>query len=492
VTPTGPMTRLVQRAAPAGQEPGARRPGGAGRSTPPCSQHAGNPHRTTGPGRALSIFVVIAVLAVVAVAAGTVVVSQQIAERGAVEEAERTAVRVAQHVVAPVLGEALAGVPDRWQELDRQVAQRLSEGAIDSVTVWTAPGEIVFSSEQTTDRLVAAPMRELRAAWAGTVVAQLDETPEGPSSRPAAAGEGPQLEVYVPLTIAGQQLAAEILVSHEGIERQAAVLKGEMIPLTVGSLLLLQVVQVPIAVWLVRRVRRHEVERTDLLARIYTASERERRSIASDVHDGPVQELAGVSYALSALRAGVPADRQGTVDRLVSSVREAVGSLRRLIVDLYPPDLSGPGLAPAVDDLADRLRAQGVEVTLTAEPLPDLAPDVAAAVYRSAKEALVNAEKHASATRVWVDLALVDRDGTPAVRLVVDDDGVGLGPADTSTSGHLGLRMVRDRATDLGGTARVGERPGGGASIEVVVPARSAPACLCPRTPDPKAWASGG
>jgi signal transduction histidine kinase len=433
--------------------------------------------------------VVIAVLAVGAVSAATVVVSEQIAERTAVEEAERTAVRVARHVVAPVLREALAGVPDRWPELERQVAQRLSDGSIDSVTVWTPPGDIMFSSEQAVDGLVAAPMHELRAAWAGTVVAQLDETPQGPTSGPTTAAEGPHLEVYVPLTIGGRQLAVEILVSHEGIERQATVLKGEMIPLTVGSLLLLQIVQVPIAVWLVRRVRRHEVERTDLLTRIYTASERERRSIAADVHDGPVQELAGVSYALSALRASVPADRQGTVDRLVSCVREAVGSLRRLIVDLYPPDLSGPGLSPAVDDLASRLRAQGVDVTLTAEPLPDLAPEVAAAVYRSAKEALANTEKHASATRVWIDLALVDRDGAPAVRLVVDDDGVGLGPADTSTSGHLGLRMLSERAADLGGNAGVRERPGGGASVEVVIPARSTPACLCPRTPDPKAWA---
>jgi signal transduction histidine kinase len=428
------------------------------------------------------MFVVIALLAVGAVSAGTVVVSEHIAERNAVDEAKRTAIRVARHVVAPVLTEALAGVPDRWEHLDRQVDQRLSDGSIESVTVWSPPGEVVFSSEQTVDGLATDPVRELHQAWEGTVVAQFAETPGGPSAVPAAAGTGPELEVYVPLTIAAQPLAVEIRVSHEGIERQAAVLEGEMIPLTVGSLLLLQVVQVPIAVWLVRRVRRHEVERTDLLARVHTASERERRAIASDVHDGPVQELAGVSYALSALRASVPADRQGTVDRLVSSVREAVGSLRRLIVDLYPPDLSGPGLAPAVDDLADRLRAQGVAVTLTAEPLPDLAPEVVAAVYRSAKEALVNAEKHACAASVWIDLALVDREGTPAVRLEISDDGVGLGAADAGSgvSGHLGLRMLRERAADLGGRALVGERPGGGVSIEVVVPARSTPACLCP------------
>ena len=477
MSPPAGTTRPAERAAPPEPAPAAQRPRppvGLPRSR---SRRGGKPRGTTGPVRALSIFVVIALLALGAVSAGTVVLSEQIAERSALEEAERTAVRVARHVVAPVLTEALAGVPDRWQELERQVAQRLSDGSIDSVTVWAPPGEILFASETTLDGLVVEPIPELRAAWAGTVVAQLEETPQDPASG-MPTGSGPQLEVYVPLQIGAWHLAAEVRVNQDGVERHAAVLEGEMIPLTVGSLLLLQIVQVPIAVWLVRRVRRHEVERTELLARINTASERERRAIAADVHDGPVQDLAGVSYALSALRASVPADRHGTVDRLVSTVREAVGSLRRLIVDLYPPDLSGPGLAPAIDDLADRLRARGVEVTLSAEPLPDLAPEVAAAVYRSAKEALVNAEKHASAAAVEIELALVERDGAAAVRLEVRDDGVGLGAnrVPNGAACHLGLLMLRERAEELCGTASVRDRRGGGASIEVVVPVHSTPA----------------
>jgi signal transduction histidine kinase len=475
------MDRLARRATSATSRPSAL-PGG---TLPPSSPGGGQQQRATGPGRALSVFVVIAVLTLGAVSAGTVVVSEQIAERSAIDDAERTAVRVARHVVAPALSEALAGSFEEWQELDRRVAQRLTDGSIESVTVWSPPGDILFSSGPTLDGPAPDPVPELRRAWDGTVVAQLDRRPADPDSGETAAEEDPQLEVYVPLEVGARRMAAEIRIPHEGIERQAAVLKGEMIPLTVGSLLLLQVVQVPIAVWLVRRVRRQEAERTELLARIYTASERERRAIAADVHDGPVQELAGVSYALSALRASVPADRQPMMDRLVFSVRDAVGSLRRLIVDLYPPDLSGPGLAPALDDLADRLRAQGVDVILSAEPMPDLAPEVAAAVYRSAKEALVNAEKHALPTRVWIDLALVDRGGAVAVRLEVSDDGVGLGAglgagrAEGDDGEHFGLRMLRDRAEDLSGTANVRDRPGGGASVEVVVPATSTPACLC-------------
>jgi signal transduction histidine kinase len=415
---------------------------------------------------------VVALLTLGAVSAGTVLVSREIAEQGAVEEAERTAVLFARHLIEPVLTEALSGVPGRWDELDRRVADRLSDGSIESVAIWIPPGEILFASEKALRGLVVEPMPEVRTAWAGAVVAHVDETAEDFGGL-RAAGEGPQLEVYVPVEIGEQRLTVEVRFGYDSIARQAEVLRNEIVPLAVGSLLLMQLVQMPIAVWLVRRVRRHEVERADLLARSYTASERERRALAGDVHDGPVQELAGVSYALSALRSGVAPDRRVTVDRLASCVREAVSSLRRLMVDLYPPDLSGSGLTLAVDDLADRLRAQGVTVFLSTEPLPSLAPEVAAVVYRSAKEALVNAEKHASPTRVWVDLASVAVGRTSAIRLQVSDDGVGLAgrSAARDDEGHFGLRLLRDRAEELGGTAAISERPGGGTSVQVVVPA---------------------
>jgi two-component system, NarL family, sensor kinase len=464
-------TSLVERAELPGGRPGAALP-----ERPSVAGPRSTAARAAGPRRALAFFLVVAVLALAAVAAGSVLVSREVAERSALDEAERTAVRLGQHLITPALAEALAGVPGRWDELDRRVADRLGDGSIESVAVWIPPGEILFSSEEELEGLVSEPSDGVRDAWAGKVVASVDESLA--RGRSAGADGDPRVEVHVPLAIGEAQLALEVRFSQDVILRQTELLTGEIIPLTVGSLLLLQVVQIPIATWLVRRLRRHEVERADLLALTHTASERERRSIAADVHDGPVQDLAGVSYALSALRSSVPVDRQPTVDRLVSSVREAVGSLRRLIVDLYPPDLSGPGLAPAVDDLAERLRTEGVDVQLTAEPLPDLAPEVAAAVYRSAKEALVNVGKHACATHVRIELAPVGRGGSRAVRLVVTDDGVGLAgrDGDGHRDGHLGLRMLRERAEDLGGTARVRGRPGGGTSVEVVVPLVPAPA----------------
>ncbi len=105
--------------------------------------------------------------------------------------------------------------------------------------------------------------------------------------------------------------------------------------------------------------------------------------------------------------------------------------------------------------------------------MPDLSRDNAAVIYRTAKEALANAGRHAQATRIWVHLGPADDCARPAVRLDVSDDGVGF-PAtgtDRRDEGHLGLRLAADRVRDIGGVLELRDRPGGGATVTAVVPA---------------------
>ncbi|HEX2075401.1 MAG TPA: ATP-binding protein [Geodermatophilus sp.] len=425
--------------------------------------------RSSGLPRELTIFLAVALLVLVAVATGTVLISERIARENALTEAARTAQRLTDLLVEPVLRDALAGIPGRWEELDRDVTNRLSDGSITSLVVWTARGEVLYATK---DELVGQqfpPTRQLLAATSGEVVAEVDEMPETSYQGEA---DTPMLEVYVPLTIRGETLAVETYFSYDSIYRQAALLRGQIIPMAVGALVLLQLVQIPIATSLARRVRRQEAERTELVERTLVASERERRAIAADIHDGPVQDLAGVSYALSALRASVPPERQATVDRLVGAIRNAVQSLRRLMVDIYPPELSGAGLATAMQDLTEPLRTQGVEVSVDTGPLPEMSPNAAAVLYRTAKEALVNVANHAKATRVWVTLEETRHQGTPAVRLEVADDGVGFPETGTDrrSEGHFGLSLVHDRIQDQGGSLHLGPRAGGGAVLTAVVP----------------------
>lgn len=421
------------------------------------------------PHRELAAFLAVAFLALVAVSGGTVVLSERIARANALAEAERTAGRVADLVVAPLLEEALAGVPGRYAELERAMVTRLRDGSITSVVVWTGEGQVLYASDDELLGRQFPPSDDLLIALGGKAVADVDEAPETAHEGAASA---PRVGVYTPMSVAGEPLVFEAYFDSGGIERNATLLRWEIVPVAVGALVVLQLVQIPIATSLARRLRRQQDERAELMERSLNAEDRERRAVAADLHDGPVQDLAGVSYALGGLRMGVSEQHQATVDRLVATVRHAVQSLRRVMVDIYPPDLSGPGLGAAFEDLAEPLRAEGIDVHIDV-PLPvAVRPEVAAVVYRTAKEVLTNVGHHAGAESVWVHLAETRLAGRPAVRLEVADDGRGFPETlpDRRGEGHLGLRLVTDRVLDLGGTVELGARPGGGAVVTAVLP----------------------
>jgi two-component system, NarL family, sensor kinase len=425
--------------------------------------------RSSRPRRVLSAFVAVAALALMGLTAGTVFVSERIAQRGALHEAESSARRISEFLVLPILTEALAGFPGRWDELRRRVDNRLTDETVTAVIIWSGTGEVLFASDESLEGRVFRPTPELLAAVDGEVVAHVEASE---MSLVLSGGENRLLGVYVPAVVGTQSLVVEVHFPDAVIERQAALLRSEILPLAVGAMLLLQLVQVPIAVSLVRRVRRQEVERAALVAMNLQASERERRTIAGDVHDGPVQEIAGVNLVLSSLRRRVPTADQATVDRLVSTLRNSGNSLRRLVIDIYPPDLSASGLEAAVAELVTLVEEKGVEARLHTEQLDEIDPSAAAVVYRTAREALANVARHAAASRVDVVLEPTVLHGRPAVYLEVTDDGVGLTAPSPSRQEetHLGLRLLRDRVEAQGGCVNLGEAPGGGTSVVAVVP----------------------
>lgn len=422
-------------------------------------------------------FLIVPLLVLSAVAGGTVLLSERIARANALEEAEKVATRFSQLLVAPALERDLADGTGRWPRLDELVEARLSDGSMTFLFVWTTEGVVLYSSEEESIDEWYEPTPDLLAAAAGQTVAGIAEVDDEPEASYESGPTDPSVEVYVPVDLEERRVVVESYFSYDGIEQQAERLRNQLIPLAVGALVVLQLIQLPIATSLARRVRRQETERAELMARSLTASERDRRALAADVHDGPVQDLAGVSYALSAMRTIVPDDRKASVDRLVAAVRNAVHSLRVLMVDLYPPDLRGSGLAAALDDLAEPLRSAGLTVDVGASAVPDLSPDSAAVIYRTAKELLANVGRHAAASNVWVDIEPVEHDRAPAIRLTISDDGVGF-PAsgtDKRSEGHLGLSFVSDRVRDAGGTFELYERPGGGAAVTAVIPAGFVP-----------------
>jgi len=201
--------------------------------------------------------------------------------------------------------------------------------------------------------------------------------------------------------------------------------------------------------------------------RLAAVREQERRRIWSELHDGLGPLLTGVSFGLEAARNQVsdhtPADQ--LLGELGGQVRDAIGDVRRMVQQLSPPALAEHGLAIAVDQQATALaRAAGFQAEVTmvvpSDPLP---PALELAAYRIATEAITNAARHARPKRVSVCINV----SPGALEIEVADDGIGL-PDGYRPGG--GLRTMRQRAIDLGGTCTVVRGPEGGTVVAANLP----------------------
>ena len=422
--------------------------------------------------RGLAVFLAVPLLVLAAVSIGTAAFSERLARSNALAGAEASAVRMTRYLIKPVLEQALAGDARRWTDLDLRVQNRLADGSPTTVIIWEAPARVWYASDLGVVGQGLPPTEQLRTAAAGRLVAQVDDRP--PQGQPGARG-GPLLEVYVPLQIGERSMTVAAFYGYEGIQRQTALLRGQIIPVAVGALVVLQLIQVPIGVTLFRRVRRQDAGRADLLARSLTASERERKAIAADVHDGPVQDLAGVAYALAALRPRVPVGDQPGLDELGASVRDAVGWLRQLMTELDPPDEAAPSDLPAaLAQLATSARSETVDVAVDIGDLPRLAPETAAALYRTAKQVLDAAAGRPGRHRMWVHCGPATLRDEPAVQLRIGDDGdPGRAGGRATRDGEDELVLIGAQVAEVGGTLDVVGRWGLGPVLTAVVPAQS-------------------
>lgn len=193
-------------------------------------------------------------------------------------------------------------------------------------------------------------------------------------------------------------------------------------------------------------------------ARIVTAHLSERHRLERNLHDGAQQRLLGMAFEIRAAEmSGDPARIAATLGHAVGQLRTAVEELRDLANGLHPQILSDGGLAAALEDLASR-----TTVPVHVHVLKDrLVPEVEAALWFIACEAITNAVKHAKPS--WIEVS-IERIGD-AVRLAVDDDGVG--GADASGTG---LRGLADRAEAGGGRLTVTGRAQRGTTIIAELP----------------------
>lgn len=212
-------------------------------------------------------------------------------------------------------------------------------------------------------------------------------------------------------------------------------------------------------------------------ARLYERSReltiaQERARIGHELHDAVAQKL--FSLRLTAQAASTLVDRdpvraKGELREIGRLAAEASEELRAAVVELRPAALDEDGLVATLRTQIQVLdRAHSAKVTFAAEgSLRALPAAQEEALLRVAQEALHNALRHASPSRVEVTLAY----GDTGARLRVADDGCGFDPRAVRKAGrHLGLVSMRDRAGGVGGTLAVESAPGAGAVVEVEVP----------------------
>ena len=211
--------------------------------------------------------------------------------------------------------------------------------------------------------------------------------------------------------------------------------------------------------------------RRQLLARLTTASEEERRYVAREIHDELGQLLTGLSLNLKLCQQSMREDPDMAHEYLAKAnalVRETIDEAHRLIEDLRPAVLDDYGLIPALqEELRKRLEPLGIGIRLeTAGEMEAFPAEMTTAAFRIVQEAVTNVIRHANARQVNVR---VER-AADGLTVTVEDDGTGLPGKDRLDLGGLGILGMQERADALGGHLEVSCRHPNGTRVALWLP----------------------
>ncbi len=223
-------------------------------------------------------------------------------------------------------------------------------------------------------------------------------------------------------------------------------------------------------------VRAKELLRGELLRKLITAHEDERRRIARELHDEAGQALTALILNLEVAERAAAPEEQTRLGRLRGIAEDTLGELRKMIYDLRPTILDDLGLAAAIRwYVKEAVEPQGLRVDLSIAGLEQRLPaHMETAVFRIVQEACTNVLKHATASHARVEVTV----SGGHITIGVQDDGQGFDPAAIPRSREgrgMGLMGMQERAELLGGTWKVFSRPGSGTRVDVMIPVEAVP-----------------
>lgn len=236
---------------------------------------------------------------------------------------------------------------------------------------------------------------------------------------------------------------------------------------------------------LFQEIRAKDRAKAELFDSVMSSAEEERRRLAAEIHDGPVQALTAIGLRLDAIAVRMQPHRSDsseastprTFTRDLESVRGDLTSIlqdtRDIVAGLGPEALHGAGLAQATAFLCQKMASRsGLELNVDVGRLDGIPGTVEAMLYRILQEAMANVVRHAGASRVDVFMGRRGRD----VVLEVADDGnarLDLTKVDFGSlveEGHYGLAFMHERVRIVGGSLRVGPSAAGGTRVAVSIP----------------------
>ncbi len=217
----------------------------------------------------------------------------------------------------------------------------------------------------------------------------------------------------------------------------------------------------------------HREKLQALTSELFLIEERERRKLASDLHDSISQSLSLSMLELSSLtKSKIAEEIQEQASRIRKRLDQTLQSTRNLTYQLCPPLLYQAGLGPALVQLADEFQTHH-EFTVAFKETgssQSLVEEIRYFLFRATRELLVNITKHAQASQVEIALTWEEN----SIRIQVSDDGVGFAKQETRThlsdQGGYGLFGLRERAGRMGGKLDIQSIPGQGTIVSLTIP----------------------
>ena len=221
------------------------------------------------------------------------------------------------------------------------------------------------------------------------------------------------------------------------------------------------------------QVEKYQTQLRRLASEISLIEARERREIASDLHDHIGQALAYVSQKVSTLKGNaIFSGMEEDFSEILSILNQTIRYTRNLTVEISPPVLYEIGLHAAIDWLAERTEERyKLKVTTTQQGVPQvIAEDVKVFMFKAIQELIVNITKHAEAKKIRIETNWRDKD----FEIVVSDNGKGFESKtyESKINDHncFGLFSIRERLSYIGGSLSIESIPGDGTTVSMTAP----------------------